>query len=605
VPLLVFDLTQTLFMMAIKVRHSRQRISIVTRIKVIIISVGSVIGIACYIILCAVVDPESFSISPSIHLFFKLYLASLIGSICVARLLRSAIEWHMLAPCELTARVAEIAVERNVKMQEVRVLGAGSFMASNAVAYSALGIALGEDLLRDLTKSEVDAVIEHEIAHSADDSIWTFRYPLRAAGWLSLIAAALIVQKSVEGFHWVESAIWMMLFVLPPLASRWYSRLSERKANRIVAAHTASQAAISGFYKIHALNNLPTSRPWWSRLVATHQCLDEEMAQFARQSEMTKVDIDKICRQADVELASGYGDHYAPRFYENIALSLMRRPSPIAYTLIVMASVALTVFFLSRCSTLIGNSLDGELWIVPLGIGTILLSTVPIILYSSYSARNLSKRATSLLTAKYSVPEVQALLFDAMFTADADEETWQAALLTIADGKLNVLGEARCVEISLDTKVRITGWANPHHVANREHGVTIWYEVQGITQWVNLRPLGKPDRGLPRSHKELEKFIQKMIVNEGAVLAEADELGPEKRGGLPWSWRVPTAIVMMAGIVILTFVVLRLSDKRDSLGYYSLAFFALCFIWSSLRSWMRAAGRAHNIKAKRPSEADE
>jgi hypothetical protein len=400
---------------------------------------------------------------------------------------------------------------------------------------------------------------------------------LGAVRYMERLIGALPAQ-----FHYLQYANWMAMFLLPGLAWRWYSRYSERKADRKVAILDDPKGAISGYYKLYLLNELPLDRPWWSRVLSTHPTLAEEIETIARRSGLTAEQVDEAKRRAEAEVESGSGDRYDMAFHEEPEAEIEKRGSR-AFDTIVFVGVLIVA-----CVLLFGSffwMVDKHLesWaIVAVLIGgaaaIALVVILPIELYRRWVNNRLRRRIRCNLAARYGAESVSSMLLVDTHLIE-DEKRWQGALIGIQDGKVVILAESREVGIPLDGKVEVVRWTNSNtSFGDNARMVVIRYEVESVPQRAVIRNLGTPEKGLPRSHKELERHVRELVTGAGGTI--------RKQGTVPVRQmliRAPVALLILAAAIGLVELLLRLADILDNYFVHGIV---LASVGSMLYAWV-------------------
>lgn len=508
--------------------------------------------------------PAAIGRTPTLSLFIALMVVGKIGDSTLGRLAVGVGKWKSLAPGDLYRRIVEIASRCDVEVDDVRVLKDYAPGYIGAFAHSGSSIGFSEGLFAKLNKEEVDAVIAHEVGHLADDLYWKYSYPAYAVLGLAWLGGVRYLEQVIGSLpvqhHWLQYVNWMAMFLLPGLAWRWYSRYSERKADSKVAVLDNSQAAISGYYKLYLLNELPLDRPWWSRILSTHPTLAEEIETIARTSGLTGEQVDEAKRRAEVEVESGSGDRYEMVFHEEPEAEIEKRGNPRVEALIWVASIVVACvlmfgsFFVAVLREYSGWHVAGS--IIGGVVATAVVILLPIDAYNRRKNAGLRRRIRAKLSRKYGDECVASmLLVDAHL--NQDERQWQGALIGVRDGRLVVLAESREVTIPLDA-VRLERYTKDSSIGESARMVLIRYEVESVPQWAVIRNLGRPEKGLPRSQKDLEQHVRDLITGMGGTIK-----APGKLSIRQVLVRAPLALLILGLTFLALQFVLRLAGLKE------------------------------------------
>jgi hypothetical protein len=350
--------------------------------------------------------------------------------------------------------------------------------------------------------------------------MWDLNVALQYIAAIFWIGGMAMAEKKIlslpPSFHFLIYAEWMSLFIVPGLAFRFYSRRRERRANETPVKMDNPRAAMSGFYKLHALNKLPRNRPWWSRVLSTHPTLDEELSTFGRAWGISRLEIDAIISQADMELAVGAGDRY--NVPEEASANIERRHAGIWIVPITVCGIFLAAVLL--CIALVA----ADNWFAPMAImlgcaGAALALLLPIDAYRRASDRKLRSKIISKLSLKYGDQVASSgLLVDACFPEDLDEAIWQGSVMTFSEQCVSLYGEARTLTIDRETSPKVHRWTNDEAIGVQATGVVIDFESHGVPRSVVIRILGRPEKGEPQKQRVLQDYVLRGLAQAGVEI---------------------------------------------------------------------------------------
>lgn len=544
-----------------------------TRARLALAGSGGEIGMGIYLIGCALTG-DLQSLAPSARLYLALMWASFIGHRIMWRIAWSSFRQKPLAPGALSDRIREIAHRRGVKIEHVTVIKSvpGYTDYVNALAAHGTTIVLFADLIAKLDRAEVDAVVEHEMGHIADERIWTLDTSIRYGLYLVMLALAFGVEKGIAGLPGLGRvllyAMWITLFAIPEVLSRCYSRRIERRANQNMAHLTDPLSVISAEYKLTLLNHHPVSRPLWSRLVSTHPCTDEIVAEIAGRTGLSDEQLRATYERATAAVASRVVDGYelttagptgAAIAGEPTANTPVPRPahragcgaamlSAVVGIVSVVAFMLLLVAVISRLP--VGPAiLAGFLGFV----GCVLAFILPVDRARRRRDRRLRELVRDHLESRYgSEALANSLLVDALFPDMMDQDQpWQGALVNVNGGRLVLRGETTELAVSLDREISASRYANNGASGSDALLVMICYRDGDVLRTVFVRILGLPERGVPRNWKQLEKHIKGLLTDAGTHTVSVKSMLGRRNRKLKWSHRVPVAACIYLAILAL------------------------------------------------------
>jgi len=167
----------------------------------------------------------------------------------------------------LRNRAFALAERMGVKLGNLYYMPTARAPMANAFAHRARMIFLTDYLLEKLSRSEVDAVIGHELGHlKRNHSVKLF------TAYLVILAPMFWIKPYVmQSLHLPEFTQYLVLN-LPALAGMFaFSRRFEYEADREAAAVTEQpEAMVSALAKLTRLNSMPVRWSHWDELLMTH-----------------------------------------------------------------------------------------------------------------------------------------------------------------------------------------------------------------------------------------------------------------------------------------------------------------------------------------------
>ena len=583
-----------------------ERMSLLQRLKRIAATSESELGSAGYLILVSASGHLS-SIHPSATLYLILVLATYVSRYIFRSCGRRDYLWRDLGESELLTRVHEIA-ERHGARVERFTLGrskAGGPPCLYAVATEGTRIVMSQDVIANLNKTEVDTIIEHEIGHLADETIWSLDHALYYAGFLLMIVLVFLGERYVA---WMQPthgpmryAVWLGMFLVPGFVNQWYCRRRERKANRSVGTLTDPLSAISALRKGCALSHRSVSRPWWSRVLSTHPYPDEEISEIAGRAGLSQEQIRARLDIADDEMATGEADRYDLPLLDvdeaTAARQLAPRPGKWARAGVVVFAIVLGLGVL--VGTLIWADKSGfRLVYFLLGFAaSALAAMLPLGFANRVWATRLRKRVSAALTARHSFQAMStSLLVDIWLPDCADrDQPWQGALVSVADGEFVILGEADNFRLPIHADLSIFRYPHQGLCGKDARMVAIGYRDGGNPRAVYMRILGRPNHGEPRDWKQLENRVKEMLTDAGATLMPRDHLFPDHPGKLTWSARIPVAAALYLLIVGAAVFIAR-EVTGAGRGEVTAIFLATTICGPGLWAWVTGAHKPDDPK---------
>lgn len=542
------------------------------------------ISVACFLAVRAVASPELIGGMPTLRLFVNLFLAKTIGEWALSWLAGGVGRWERLAPGDLYKRVVEIAAKSRVEVGEVRILRAYPTGYVGALAHSGNCISFGEELITKLNRDEVDAVIAHEVGHLADKAVWFYSYPAQIIAALAWYGSVRHLERAITalpaGLRDLQYLNWLAMFILPGLVWRAFSRHSERKADANVAVLDNPLAAISGYFKLHVLNQVPIDRPWWSRMLSTHPTLRKDILTIARRSGLPAEQIEEARRRAAVEAETGPTDPYELIYHSEAESEAEKRGGrPVEIALGVLAVLVACTFMFGSFYFAVLTERPGWQVAAIVGAGVVaagLAVLLPIHLYNRRRDRALEERLRAKLASRYGGEAASSMLMVDVQLME-DEGVWQGALIGTRDGNLVVLAETREVSVPLGTEFDVDKLNDENSIGNQRM-IYVRYEMDSVHQWIILRLLGRPEKGLPRNRNELARHIRELIAGGGGSL-EAREKPPARQVLV----RAPIALLALAAVFGLTDLLLRLAGLRGMWFVHGMVLFS---VGAVLHAWV-------------------
>lgn len=535
--------------------------SLLLHLKRTIAGMGASLGIGGYLVYLGFTG-ELQSLAPSGRLFFTLLWVGLAGEMAAAWLTDHDPEPKPLGPGELLDRVQEIARRRGADLKGILVRE--NDLDVCACAAEGTQIVLSDGIVRNLNKSEVDAVVEHEVGHITDERIWTLDRALHYGCYLAILALALLAERHTRAMQAPWSSlvyvVWVAMFVVPNVLAAWYSRATERRANESMGRLTDSLSAISALYKTTVLNHYPVSRSWWSRVVSTHPCADEVIAAIASRAGLSDDQVEQACRRADEEIRAGSGERYhlalAPEPARKAEVDLVKRPGRWAGCGARLLGFAGAAACICACFAVLIAAPEGSPAWVPVVIGFVaamLAAVVPIVMAERARLRRLNKQVEERLAAEYGADTASRfLVVDAMFPeSEGWDQPWQGALLGVSGGELVILGEANSLRMPPESKINVSRRLDHDLEGSEARMVMITCKDNEALRTVMVRVLGRPQQGEPANWRALEKRINDLLASAGASTVPLKEIMPAQRGRPVWSIRIPIAAAIAVAVAVL------------------------------------------------------
>lgn len=549
--------------------------------------ISPLIGIAAYMCFTALIQGKSFMLRPGARLYVSLVIASWAGGYMFNRVrdCRDYVsgQWRLLAPCELFKRIREIASLMGGRINTVYAISNQSYRWVGACAVAKDEIALTDALVKSLTKKELDAIIAHEAGHTIETYYWGLYYPIWTLAWLAwfviVMVAGLGLTRLPHGFGFMHYILWCAAFVVPGFVHCWYRRSNERAADRQVSVLDNPKAAISAYEKLALANDLPPDRPWWSKITSTHPTLGETISAVARQAGLSADEVKLIREAARSEYEQNTGERYEMECHISSSPELLPRPND-ASVLLTNYIVAVLGAFVLITSFVFYEPPLGPSGLIP--VFSIMGGTVGVVVGIYLLAnwivcrpwRKFQGKLRENLTTMYPSVKEDMLLVDSAAIQDWPSSDWYGALLDVsADGVL-LLSEGRELRIAIGS---ITSVSSHNDSSSARVGNTMLsFEQDGIPQWLMIRALKHPEKGMPRNSKEMERWLRQRLSDAGANL---DAMSKDKTKLA--AKRLPLALFILASTACLAW----LSAEMMGFSYYSLLVSFCVALNSGVQLW--------------------
>ncbi len=205
-----------------------------------------------------------------------------------------------LAPAddELRERVAELAEKIGVTPPEVWVKKPVRGEELGAWASTRAGVVLSEELLRSLTRREVNAVVSHELKHLKSGHPWLSLLALIGSIGVAFIAGTVAyyyVQLPIP-----QAAFDLAVFAVGMLGFYAVSRRFERKADEAAVDISGDGVSfIRGLAKVESLTALPNETTGLREIWMTHPTYRNRIEAAARQSGISTNAVEEILQRSD------------------------------------------------------------------------------------------------------------------------------------------------------------------------------------------------------------------------------------------------------------------------------------------------------------------
>lgn len=535
-------------------------------------NMSPVLGIAAYLCLAALIRDRSFVLKPDARLYINLILASWMGRYMLNRAKdhRDYVRgtWRLLAPCELFNRIREIASRIGGKIDTVYMISDQPFRWVGAFACGGADIALAGTLVGCLTKQEVDTVIAHEVGHTLESNYWGLYYPIAMLAWLAWFIAVLSVNTGLSrlpaAFWILRYVVWCAAFVVPALAILWYQRAKERAADRHLAVLDNPKAAISCFEKLALANDLPTDRPWWSRVISSHPTIAEDQSAVARWGDVSADEVKQIRDAARVEHEQNAGEKYEPECHIGSSPELLPRPKVSTVWGYYGFTAVLGVLAIASSLAFYEPQM-GPKGLIPV-FGIILGAAGVVVGFHMLAAwtagrswRKFRGRLSEKLNTMYPSAKDGMLLVDAYSIQDWPSSHCYGALLDISADGLVLLSEGRELRVDVGSVRRLSSRDVPAFGGTGRS--MLWYEQDGVPQYLAIVAIRGSEKGLPRDSKEMELWLRERLSSAGASLdahaADKPRFAVKK---------LPTAIVILAATAALACLLPEMLGYRTHSG---------------------------------------
>ncbi|MBN1441472.1 MAG: M48 family metalloprotease, partial [Planctomycetes bacterium] len=196
---------------------------------------------------------------------------------------RRGAEIRCAMPGELLDRARALARAAGVDLEGIAVYSSPGRTAPGALALGRGWVAISEDLLRMMSRRELDTILAHEIAHVRLGHLRRRR--LLLAGCLA-ICAALLVASPIDWLRVPGPLVWLLLAVWAAAVASGamlLSRRQERAADLLAAELTGDpEAVVSSLVKLSRMGRLPFRRGVLERWLGAHPSAESRALAVAR-----------------------------------------------------------------------------------------------------------------------------------------------------------------------------------------------------------------------------------------------------------------------------------------------------------------------------------
>src|SRR5262245_3985894 len=208
-----------------------------------------------------------------------LFIAGLVAAVVSARFVRRAagIETHAVTSGELRDRLFEMGKKAGVRIEQLFVMSRASTRLANAFAIRRGIVMVTDELLENLSRREVDAVLANELANLRG------RHP----PWLAAsLGVPFVVVLYGFGFASlplglpIASVVTLLVFTA---VARRLEYIADRGALQLGGE---PEALISSLAKIHRLNGVPLEWGRWNAIVLTHPTTVQRARAIARNANL-------------------------------------------------------------------------------------------------------------------------------------------------------------------------------------------------------------------------------------------------------------------------------------------------------------------------------
>lgn len=564
-------------------------------------SQGKPVGILACVMIYGPAHYNGNSLAPSIYLFAAFYISGYWGEI-IGNMLRQnysevkVITPRPLEPGELHNRIDEIASSMGLNLTRISVIDDKDSPLTNAAAinlHNNSQVIFTESLIKNLSKDEVDAVVAHEIGHCVDANCWELSGLYKFGILLVFLAAMAAAERWIgtlsPSLQFLQYVKWLSLFVLPPLAVKWYSRQREHEADANYGILANPQACVSGLYKLHLLSEIPISRPVWSQLASTHPSLEHRIKQIASQYNVTESELKQIFENAMVDLEHPSSERYELTSF--VEMTLDEKPEkpdvinwdidPFPNLYVRIASMIGGIFQLIAfliLAMLMHNKATP--YIIAFSVVLMLVMVVgPHILYAVRYKRiqsDLIKQLIDKLNTKYGeMTGKSSVLVKVMPNG---RKYWQSAWLVIGEKRLQVLGEVDELDINVNKDFTLD-FQSDHEEINKFILAVHYISDSGQkSAFLDILTAAKKDNHSPKSVFQLKKLIE----NDMPVTKIISRVPPKQL-----LTRIPIALLIFVLSLYLVSLIIKLSGLDQIENLKSAPYvWAVIIIGGLLSSWV-------------------
>jgi heat shock protein HtpX len=192
----------------------------------------------------------------------------------------------------LVSTVRRQAEQAGIGMPEVAIFDSPdpNAFATGMFRNSAL-VAVSTGLLRLMNKSEVEAVLGHEVSHIANGDMVTLTLIQGVLNTFVLFLARIIASQFDRGRYMIYMALQLVFGIIASIIVAWFSRRREFRADAGGANLESAGAMASALNRLRTMRDAPSQLPdnltafgirgeGMLKLMATHPPLEERIARL-------------------------------------------------------------------------------------------------------------------------------------------------------------------------------------------------------------------------------------------------------------------------------------------------------------------------------------